>query len=327
MSEEILRTTGNNFDGYNVDKYIDVISEEVIFRNGFAKQIVASVKDYINSFNIFDTEIKGATSLIENGKKYVMERFTKKAKALGANAILGIQFESSFGVEVIRIAISGTAVRVSQTAQKIIENRVRLPVKGTNDTPFKCAAIICKTVENTYSISLDIYNPQKKNITGIKCDVVLHTSFHDITLIKNQTFIHFEEDLNNHFVSEQIICDLPKDLVKILNYANVVVKKYLIDDSVILIEYKEITSEKDCIEYETTNSNTLDTETMLEEIQNLSSAKEIYDYISAIAESSEKAIPGELLALIKRYAVNERLYGNEKEDCILAFRRQFGIFY
>lgn len=327
MNDKILKTTGNNFDGYNVEKYIDVISEEVIFRNSLAKQIVASVKDYINSFNIFDTEIKGATSLIENGKKYVMDRVINRAKDLGANAILGVHFDSSFGIEVIRIAISGTAVRIAPTEQKIKEKRLRLPVKGSNDTPFQCASVICKTLDKAYAIFIDIHNDQKQNITGIKCDVVLRTSFNDFYLIKDQTFIHFEEKLNSHYVSEPIIYDLPEDLVKILSYANVIVKKYIIDGSVYSVEFREITSEKDCIEYEKANANVFNKQNMLEAIQKFSSAKEIYDYVSKMEEANPNTIPEELLTILKRNVVNERVYGNEKEDSILAFRRQFGLFY
>lgn len=46
MEDKMLLTTGNNFEGYYIDEYIDVISDKVIFRNSFFKQAVASVRDW-----------------------------------------------------------------------------------------------------------------------------------------------------------------------------------------------------------------------------------------------------------------------------------------
>ena len=58
--------------------------------------------------------MSGSTELIANARAYVMEKFKTKAIALGANAILGMDFESSIGGDIVRVAIFGTAVCIEK---------------------------------------------------------------------------------------------------------------------------------------------------------------------------------------------------------------------
>ena len=107
-------TTTPNFEGYKIIKYIEVISEEIIFKNSFWKQLTAGLEDLGNAFSFKQTEMTGASDLISNAREYVLEKFKKKAARLGANAIVGVEFESSFGSDVVRVAIFGTAVIISE---------------------------------------------------------------------------------------------------------------------------------------------------------------------------------------------------------------------
>ena len=107
-------TTTPNFEGYKIQKYIEVISEEIIFKNSFWKQLSAGFEDLGNAFSFKQTEMTGASDLISNAREYVLEKFKKKAARLGANAVVGVEFESSFGSDVVRVAIFGTAVIISE---------------------------------------------------------------------------------------------------------------------------------------------------------------------------------------------------------------------
>ena len=107
-------TTTNNFEGYKIVKYIKVVSEEIIFKNSFWKRLDAGLEDLGNAFSFKQTEMSGASELIANAREYALEKFKRKVAKLGANAVVGVEFESSFGSDVVRVAIFGTAVIISE---------------------------------------------------------------------------------------------------------------------------------------------------------------------------------------------------------------------
>lgn len=113
--QDLILTTGTSFEGYKVEKYIDVICEEIVFKNSLWKQISAGFEDFANALSFKDKEMSGASELIANARRYIMEKFKEKAVRLDANAILGIDFESSFGSDVVRVSVFGTAVCVKKS--------------------------------------------------------------------------------------------------------------------------------------------------------------------------------------------------------------------
>jgi len=111
---ELIMTTGSSFEGYKVEKYIDIVCEELIFKNSLWKRLSAGFEDLGNAFSFSEREMSGASELIENARQYVLKKFKRKAITLGANAVLGVEFESSFGSEVVRVAVFGTAVEIKK---------------------------------------------------------------------------------------------------------------------------------------------------------------------------------------------------------------------
>lgn len=114
LAERLMLTTGSFFEGYSVERYIDVICEEVIFKNSFVKQLGASFEDFGNSLSFSEREMTGASELISKARAYTLDKFRRKAARVGANAVLGIDFESSFGSDVVRVCVSGTAVVIQK---------------------------------------------------------------------------------------------------------------------------------------------------------------------------------------------------------------------
>lgn len=117
--QELMLTTGNGFEGYKVEKYIDVICEEVVFKNSFWKQFSAGLEDFGNALSFASREMSGASELIANAREYVMQKFKERAVTLNANAVLGIDLENSFGSDVVRVSVFGTAVRIKKTEDSI----------------------------------------------------------------------------------------------------------------------------------------------------------------------------------------------------------------
>ena len=112
--DNLMLTTGSHFDGYKVAKYIDIISCEIIFKNSFLNSLSAGIEDFFNVLSFREKEMSGAMELIARAKKYVMEKFRTKAVEVGANAVLGIDFETTFGSDIAKISINGTAVVVDK---------------------------------------------------------------------------------------------------------------------------------------------------------------------------------------------------------------------
>ena len=72
------------------------------------------MEDVGNMLSFKETEMTGANELISSARKYVLDKFKMKAAKMGANAVLGVEFESSFGSDVVRVAIFGTAVTITK---------------------------------------------------------------------------------------------------------------------------------------------------------------------------------------------------------------------
>ena len=114
--ENLLMTTGSVFDGYRVVEYLEIVSEEVIFKNSFMNRLSAGFEDLGNAFSFSETEMSGSGDLIARAREYVMEKFRHKVVKLGANAVLGVEFESSIGSDIVRVAVFGTAVVVEKSS-------------------------------------------------------------------------------------------------------------------------------------------------------------------------------------------------------------------
>ncbi len=89
MSDEILVVTTESIPGYKVKKVLSVVSGSVVRARHIGKDILASFR------NITGGEIKEYTELLAQSRDEALRRMLKKAKELGANAILGVRFGTS----------------------------------------------------------------------------------------------------------------------------------------------------------------------------------------------------------------------------------------
>ena len=112
----MILTTGSSFEGYRIVKYIDIVSSEVFFKNSFANTLEANIDDFFSSLNFHEHEYTGVSKLINRAKQYVMQKFRIEAADMGANAVLGINFETSLDSEIVKVSINGTAVFVEKNS-------------------------------------------------------------------------------------------------------------------------------------------------------------------------------------------------------------------
>ncbi|ABX80760.1 YbjQ family protein [Acholeplasma laidlawii] len=111
MKDFIIATTPT-LEGYRIVKYIDVIFEE----NIFGVSLNTSVQSFNDIFKGFSGERYDAMSdRIEEVKIEVKKRFIRKAIRHGANALIGVDIETTTTqAGGITISMSGTAVIVEK---------------------------------------------------------------------------------------------------------------------------------------------------------------------------------------------------------------------
>ena len=106
---QILTTTTNHLQGYNIIKYYGVITGETVLGMGFFKSFAAGAANFLG-------ETSGAMidSLI-SAKKDAMKDIKTNAIDMGANAIIGIDIDYSVLVDsMIIVSVSGTAVTIEK---------------------------------------------------------------------------------------------------------------------------------------------------------------------------------------------------------------------
>lgn len=107
--KDFLLTTGYNFEKYEITKYLNLVHGEVVMGTGFLSELSASVNDF---FGTTSGTFEGKLSL---AKQKAQEQMIIKAMALGANALIGIDFDiTTFANNMIGISGNATAVIIEK---------------------------------------------------------------------------------------------------------------------------------------------------------------------------------------------------------------------
>lgn len=101
-------TTTFGFPGWRIEHSLGTVFGLVVRSMGFAKGFGASFRALAGG------EVKQYTQLLEDSRRHAMDRMIENARLLGANAIVGMRFDSSeMGETLTEIAAYGTAVVVA----------------------------------------------------------------------------------------------------------------------------------------------------------------------------------------------------------------------
>jgi uncharacterized protein YbjQ (UPF0145 family) len=93
--------------GARIARYCGSCFGVVVRSMGFAKGIGASFKALAGG------EVTQYTRLLEDSRRHAMDRMVENARVLGANAVIGMRFDSSeIGQQLTEIVAYGTAVVV-----------------------------------------------------------------------------------------------------------------------------------------------------------------------------------------------------------------------
>src|SRR5438034_7751449 len=103
----MLITTANDLPGYEVTETLGEVFGLTVRSRNIGSQLGAGLK------SIFGGELRGMTKALEDSRNQVIGRMVEQAEAKGANAIVGMRFDTSeMGTNWTEICAYGTAVRI-----------------------------------------------------------------------------------------------------------------------------------------------------------------------------------------------------------------------
>ncbi len=112
-AENIHVVTTNYVPGFRITKSIGTTFGIVVRSRGIGGNIVAGLRGLIGG------EINEYTKMLSDAREHAVQRLMENAAALGANAVIGMQFDSSeIGQIMTEVVAYGTAVVVEKDAGK-----------------------------------------------------------------------------------------------------------------------------------------------------------------------------------------------------------------
>jgi uncharacterized protein YbjQ (UPF0145 family) len=109
MAESMKVATTEGIAGYEVKKTIGQVFGLVVRSRGLGGNIMASLR------TIGGGEIKEYTEMLEDTRRQALDRMVQNATAMGANAVVRMQFDSSeIGNTMSEIVAYGTAVVIEK---------------------------------------------------------------------------------------------------------------------------------------------------------------------------------------------------------------------
>ena len=229
----MLLTTGYNFEGYDIVKYLDVLSASVVLGTGMFSSANASIADFLG------TRSDSYERKLQEAKNAAIEELKKQTASRGGNAIIGIDIDyTTFGSDIIGVIANGTAVKIKESEEKTNYISYTIPSMVRNETiPI-----------NVYSINLK-YNPVDEvtlgainikkyredcDVTAIMANIYFENIFKETRSINDAIFgFHGKEDW---ITSETMKISLPEYRVDLICKANVVVKKLIINGKLVEVD-------------------------------------------------------------------------------------------
>lgn len=117
-AEDMVLSTTNTLNGYEICGYCGLVFGEVVVKHGFMKQLNAGIDDFCDMISVGDKELSGSAELLESAREIAIKKLIVNARNRGANAVIGIDSETSIGGSLNHITLMGTAVKIKKNYQE-----------------------------------------------------------------------------------------------------------------------------------------------------------------------------------------------------------------
>lgn len=109
MQEPLLSTTAFGFDGYRVSQHIGLVRGIIVRSRSIVGNIGAALQTLVGG------NISIYTNLCERARQDAFEALCKHARAVGANAVIGLRYDATeIAAGVTEVLCYGTAVVVER---------------------------------------------------------------------------------------------------------------------------------------------------------------------------------------------------------------------
>ena len=106
----MILSTIDEIPGYEISEVIGIVTGNVVTSKHIGRDIAAALKTLVGG------EIKGYTEMLTEARNEAIERMVREAERLGADAIVGVRFASSYVMTgAAEILVYGTAVKLKKT--------------------------------------------------------------------------------------------------------------------------------------------------------------------------------------------------------------------
>ena len=107
MGANIIVTTTDNIPGKRIVKTLGLVKGNTIRARHIGRDIVAALR------NLVGGEVTDYTKMMAEAREQALDRMLAEARALGANAVVGVRFATSFVMQgAAELLAYGTAVVV-----------------------------------------------------------------------------------------------------------------------------------------------------------------------------------------------------------------------
>ena len=109
LKKTFLTTSGFNFEGYKIVKYLNVMSGQVVLGTGFFSELGAFISDIFGASSLF------MTWKLEKAKDEALDELIVNCMKKGANAVIGVDLDfMTIGNNMIVACANGTAVVIEK---------------------------------------------------------------------------------------------------------------------------------------------------------------------------------------------------------------------
>lgn len=109
----MIVTTTNSIEGFKIDKYLGLVTGEVIAGVNLFKDIGAGLR------NLFGGRSQGYENELQAARESAQEELVERAEKLGADAVVGVDldYEVLGQGDMLMVSVTGTAVTLSYGGQ------------------------------------------------------------------------------------------------------------------------------------------------------------------------------------------------------------------
>lgn len=225
--EKVKLTTGSGFEGYEIVKYLGIVSGQSTLSSNF-------FKDMSTNFTEWSTQESAKfTEMLESSSDSAVERLVKAAERKEANAVIGLrQNYMALASNTIGTVATGTAVQIQQ--KEMIHRNISATAFVSNYYNLQMPRpieIVMIGKDNVVNISPIFYNYGRELVKTIRCDITFTNYYDEKLMLQGVDFI-FGKEIETRLQAEFVECKLPMKDIPMIKDVKIFVRKYVTDKGI-----------------------------------------------------------------------------------------------